>query len=310
MEFLVLALVVAAPWGFGCTDAVFEALLYPFLGLLLVLWSVRALVEGSLRWTWCPLTVCLGLLFFCGLWQLKPLAPQALGWLSPATRRLYDETLPRDHEVLVSDQTPKLTQPAPGSTISFYPAGTRAEMIRLLAVLLLFAAVRQNIASTDSLRRLAIAALANGTALALFGIIQFFVSPHNVVYGAILTQGEVFGPFVNRNHFAFYVNLCIGLGVGLLLSSKPVAWREFVHEPRRLWIGAAHKGNAIADDTDVGIDPGIAAAIHHPAIANQDIVLRVLREGVEGEQQENQQEEQFHGQPHKRSKPLYQTFEE
>src|SRR5260370_33005702 len=29
-----------------------------------------------------------------------------------------------------------------------------------------------------------------------------------------------FGPFINHNHFPFYLNMCIGLGGGLLLSLR------------------------------------------------------------------------------------------
>ena len=85
---------------------------------------------------------------------------------------------------------------------------------------LLFAVVRNNAVSAAALRRLCIAALVNGALLSLLGLIQFFTSPHNMVYWSVPTYGSVFGPFVNRNHFAFYANLCAGLGLGLLFAMK------------------------------------------------------------------------------------------
>ncbi len=102
--------------------------------------------------------------------------------------------------------------------ISLYPAATRLEVIRLLTVFLLFAVVRNNITSPAATRRLAIVALANGAFLALFAFIQFFSSPPNTIYWNIPVLGVPFGPFINRDHFAFYLNMCVGLGGGFLLS--------------------------------------------------------------------------------------------
>src|SRR5262249_7231994 len=69
-----------------------------------------------------------------------------------------------------------------------------------------------------SLRRLSVAAVANGALLALFALVQFYTSPDNLLYWSYPTLGLGFGPFVYRNSFAFYMNLCVGLGLGLLLG--------------------------------------------------------------------------------------------
>src|SRR5204863_4415453 len=52
--------------------------------------------------------------------------------------------------------------------------------------------------------------------LAFVGLAPFFSSPHDTLYWTFRSPGAVFGPFINRNHFAFYINLCIGLAGGLL----------------------------------------------------------------------------------------------
>ena len=65
----------------------------------------------------------------------------------------------------------------------------------------------------------------------------------NILYWNVESQGIVFGPFVNRNHFAFYINLCIGLGLGILLSlreSKPRlragGFTALLAHPESLWV--------------------------------------------------------------------------
>src|SRR5205085_2329291 len=108
--------------------------------------------------------------------------------------------------------------PPAGSTISFFPGATNRQVLHLLAVFLVFAMVRNNLVSPAALRRLCVVCLINGSGLSLFALVQFFTSPHNTLYWSYPSRGQVFGPFICRNHFPYYVNLCIGLGTGLLLS--------------------------------------------------------------------------------------------
>ena len=91
----------------------------------------------------------------------------------------------------------------------------------------------------------------NGVLLALFGLIQFFTSPHHVLYWTFPSAGQVFGPFICRDHFPFYINMCFGLGLGLLWSSKSLNTRIqsskgrarslpiWLSHPQVLGIGAA-----------------------------------------------------------------------
>ena len=60
-------------------------------------------------------------------------------------------------------------------------------------------------------------------------------SPKDTVFWTFQTDGAVFGPFICRNHFAFYLNLCLGLTTGLFLGtqyflpdphSRHSTWRE------------------------------------------------------------------------------------
>src|SRR5262249_20401805 len=133
-----------------------------------------------------------------------------------------------------------------GSSLSLCPAATRTATVRLLAVFLLFMVVRCNAASPAALRRLAVAAAVNRLLLALFGPLQFFSAAPQRVYWIYPASNEVFGPFICRNHFPFYVNLCIGLAVGLLLARRQrgdTGWQgrplELLHDPPALWLVVA-----------------------------------------------------------------------
>jgi O-antigen ligase len=244
MEGLVLAMVVLSPWAYGSVDPEWEFWLYVGLVLLLGLWAIRLLKQFHLPWKNCPIAFCLlGLVLLAG-WQIAPLPHSLLSVLSPTTRQLYDRVLPAEPEQLPDP----FTRPdvSAGSTISFYTYGTRVELGHLLTILLVYLLVRNTWASQASLWRLSIASVAVGAALALFALVQFFTSPPNLIYWHTQTTGIVFGPFVCRNHFPCYLNLCFGLGIGLLCNrilaknagSSGVDFRFFdmLQQPGVLWL--------------------------------------------------------------------------
>jgi O-antigen ligase len=96
-------------------------------------------------------------------------------------------------------------------TISFSPFATSQFTIKLFAsicFLLLFS----TFVNTDERRGMAVKAIiAVCTLIALIGIGQRYG-------GKLLWQRGTFGPFVNRNHFAGFLEMGVGLAGGLLLS--------------------------------------------------------------------------------------------
>jgi tetratricopeptide (TPR) repeat protein len=185
-----------------------------------------------------------------GVWQLVPLISTDLAILSPSSYDLRTRLFPAEPESLKDDNlSPDLS---PGSiagesaanqwSISLDPSATRHQVIKLVAVLALFGLVRNGVASPASFRRFAIVATVNGAFLAGFALLQKFTAPPHVVYWVFETQGSVFGPFVCRNHFPFYVNICLGLGLGLLFGSR------VCRDPGRSWSRIASR---------VGQDPAV-----------------------------------------------------
>src|SRR5262249_32992682 len=103
----------------------------------------------------------------------------------------------------------------------------------------------------SALTRLAVVALVNGALLSVLALLQLSTSPPDFIYWSFRTEGLVYGPFICRNHFPFYVNVCVGLGLGLLLQAStartgtaaggPAGWQERVAAllggPQVLWVG-------------------------------------------------------------------------
>lgn len=222
LEAIVLAMVCLSPWPFGSARPRYEFLLDLGVAALMALWGGLILLKGAPSrrgWRWrCAATPCLAALVLIGVVQVLPVPGGMLGWASPATARLYHQVLPARPEVLPFGEPRADPGPPAGSTLSLDPGATRREVGRLLAVLLLFAVVHEQVASVAFLRRLGLVAAFNGSLLALFALVQFFSSDPQTIYWTIATAGAPFGPFVNRNHCAFYLNLCIGLATGLLLA--------------------------------------------------------------------------------------------
>jgi O-antigen ligase/tetratricopeptide (TPR) repeat protein len=239
----VLALVGLAPWAFGATPPRFVAYVEAGVAALTALGALRVVLEPERNWPKCPVAACLALLIVVGVCQRVPLSRSHLRRVSPVTARYYDRLLPAQPEVLPSGEPRDALIPPAGSTVSVYPGATRRELGRLLAALLLFVVVRANVAPAAGLWRLSLVAVANGSLLALFGLVQAFSSDPHSVYWIYPTGGTPFGPFINKNHFAFYVNVCVGLGVGLLLGrlagrdaaveSDPLAPEEATRPHRR-----------------------------------------------------------------------------
>jgi len=260
MEGIVLLMVVLAPWFFGAVDPLFEYALFGCIALLALLWGVRSVVERQFLWFACPIVLCLGLIFLSGILQLVPMPSWLLHVASPAAARLNSELRPNQLEVITEGSPPTATTPWP--TISVYPIVTQQWLARLLAVIVLFAAVRVNIASTDSLKRFAWAAFITGVALAIHALYQFVYArakggdESQKIFG-YLTRGQVFGTFICRNHFAYYINICIGLGLGLLLISGRTDSEKRAQR--------THKAQALVEQTAEGESTlSLLSILHSP----------------------------------------------
>ncbi len=243
MEAVVLLLVFLSPWPFGSAHPPAEALIYAGVALLLALWGLRMLVEGRFTWERCPIALCLAGLVLIGLLQLVPIGQSVLAWASPGGAQLRAELLPAQRELLPGESEVSL----PSAVISLYPGETRAEVVRLLAVFLLFVVVRNNLVSVAALRRLAVVALVDAVLLAVFAVVQFF-SANGKLFWTFPTGGgggaAFFGPFICRNHFPFFTNMGVGLGLGLLLAYWPARDRRqygpgaLLQNPTLLWLVA------------------------------------------------------------------------
>jgi len=193
-RFIVLVVclaVVLSTLAYGTVHSWSLALFQVGAALIIVLWAADAWRTGVLRLSRNSLQWPLIGLCIIGFVQLLPLGGgRATDALANASRSL-----------------------------SLDPYSTRMALVQVLSLLIYFAAT---LAFTDSPRRLLLLVRTItifGFLLAIFGLIQSFVSPTKI-YGLRELSGvsTPFGPFINRHHFAGYMEMTLALPLGLLFS--------------------------------------------------------------------------------------------
>jgi O-antigen ligase len=102
-----------------------------------------------------------------------------------------------------------------GTASAFY---TRVELLRMGAYFLFFFLLAQVFRGRAALTGLAWFLLVLSFLVSLFGIIQYFTSNGKIYWlQALAIPSEFFGPYVNRNHFAGFVELTMPTGLALII---------------------------------------------------------------------------------------------
>lgn len=228
---------------------------YLFLGFLLALFWVPLPVGSNHLWAWSFFEVCVfalamtwlvlfamgrvdttpafrrawpalllfAMVFAWTIFQLVPLPPATLALLSPNAAEIYGHT-----------QT--------SAVLSLDPSGTRAAALKTLTYGLLFAMTLLLVNRRGRLRTLALVLLFSGVFQAAFGALMTL---SGLEYGFFIekefARGSVTGTFVNPNHLAGYLEMCLALGVGLMLadmSATPSAgWRDSARQALTTLLG-------------------------------------------------------------------------
>jgi O-antigen ligase len=115
------------------------------------------------------------------------------------------------------------------SSLSFDPYSTRFILIQIASLIIYFAAV---LVFTDTPKRLRILVrtiAVFGFFLAIFGLTQSFTSPDKIYWLRELPQSQAFGPFINRHHFAGYMELTLALPLGLVFTGAIEKEKKFIY---------------------------------------------------------------------------------
>ncbi|HJR05842.1 MAG TPA: O-antigen ligase family protein [Pyrinomonadaceae bacterium] len=205
-RFIILVLclaVVLSTLAFGAVQS--WALAFFQLGafLVAVLWTLDAWRTRRLRLSRNFLQLPLAGLLVVGLVQLLPLGDStaSVGGLANA----------------------------PVNTLTLDPYSTRFALIQLASLLVYFCAALVFTDSPSRLRLVVRVITIFGFLLALFGMFQYFTNPTQIYWFRQPKFAVPFGPFINRHHFAAYMELTIALPLGLLVSGAVAVERRLLY---------------------------------------------------------------------------------
>jgi O-antigen ligase len=104
------------------------------------------------------------------------------------------------------------------STLSRDAYSTRLVLVQLATLLIYFAATLVFVDTPHRLRVLVRTIMIFGFFLAILGLTQSFTSPTKVYWVRELSESTAFGPFINRHHFAGYMELTIAFPLSLVFA--------------------------------------------------------------------------------------------
>src|SRR6266404_6967273 len=129
---------------------------------------------------------------------------------------------------------------APARALSLDPYATRLVIVQVASLFIYFAATLIFTDTPRRLRTIVRTITIFGFLLAIFGLTQSFTTDGTRVYWfRQLTQSTAFGPFINRHHFAGYMELAIALPLGLLFSGSIESYKRPLYAFAATMMGVA-----------------------------------------------------------------------
>lgn len=226
------ALILFTPLAFGTVETWSIVVLETAVFALSFVWLLgRSMDRRSVAGTGLELPILMFVIVVGA--QLLPLSRTVLSVISPRIAQVYDRTVPGfasgqadrfEEWLLASDAARSGQTPAGGGEgvhmpVSYSVPGTLEAIELFMAYALAFLIIADRYRDRARLRRLIVWIVFVGVGIAIEGIFQ------NLAWnGKILWlrrpphTTRPFGPFVNANHFAGYMELIVPLVMGLLLT--------------------------------------------------------------------------------------------
>ena len=223
-----VALLFWAPLPLGSYRPWAVALIVIWVAVLGAVWSAGwALGQCTVRSWFYRGRLALALLaLWAGLIALQ-LAPLPLAWvaqLSPGAAAVFEYPYASTGGALRDT-----------FTLSVDPASTSRHLLLTLALVGYFALMLLVIGRTARLQQFARMAVASGVMCAVLAVYLHFTGASYVLFFESMTHEVAKAPFHNRNHLAAYLEICLALGIGLIVAEfEPVrltTWKQ-----RMVWL--------------------------------------------------------------------------
>jgi O-antigen ligase len=172
------------------------------------------------------------------------------------------------------------------NTISADPYQTRFFALQILALTTLLALLYRYAGTESRVRALVYTILAIAVASAVFGILRQTTQQQTGFLLPLLRQNQGYAQFINKNHFAYLMEMAFGLGLGIILAGGVARERLMVYVALLLpiWTGlvlANSRGGILAMLAQVIVAvllliSGLASDYKLPGIAHSVALRTVL----------------------------------
>ena len=229
-RWIVLFAVIVSPWLFGCAEPWAFLLVVILVSLGFGLWLLSLVISSAVM-VRTPL-LALALLCFLPvlLLQVLPMPDAVVGLLSS---KALDIQQTRDavfddagFEGVAGDREGSASR----YTLTYCGQATWRSIYLWVSYVGVFLVVAHTAKDWRRVKLIALVLVSAGFVLALFSLIQDLAGTRNIYwYHKPRLGGTSYGPFTNRNHYAAYVNMMVGVALGLFL----VFWEDAQHKKRR-----------------------------------------------------------------------------
>jgi len=256
IEFGLIFLVLFTPLVFGSVYVWAYSIMEIIVLLMLITMVVRKCLLKGEKFSFpfiLPISVFLFLIFF----QMAPLPPSAMKLISPKTHELYSVTLdgypngkgsnPSEFKIFPDTEFRGQRSGVRGQiveikkterafenwrTISVDPYATRTELFKIISYLGVFLLIINYVDSKRKLMRMSAVIVFSGIVVALLGVAQKVAEAPKIYWfwePIFKNDASFFGPFVNPNHFAGYIEMIVPLSIGLFIAK----WKHMAKKQLR-----------------------------------------------------------------------------
>lgn len=206
-----LTLLITTPLAFGTVEPWSLALMESAVAVGFALLLFRDIPGGQVRLRHVPgLAPLLCLLSYVFL-QAVPLPAGLVKIISPAAFRIGTDTA-------------ALFGPVEWLSLSLAKKETVAEALRMAASGVFYVMTVQLLASGSRLKRTVYAVMIFSTLISVLAILQYLTYNQRIFWLRELTAGGTpFGPFVNRNHYAGFMEMVFPVALSVFLATRPAA---------------------------------------------------------------------------------------
>jgi O-antigen ligase len=236
----IIALAVFAPLAFGAVHVWAYSVVEISVIFLMGLWLMQTFFKAKSQVEHKKHKIPLGFNLLLGgfvcliIFQLIPFSPKVIKRLSPAAYDLYRALLPKydcrtepEHSLRRQSGSDSPCLGVENAScagekslrpISIYPFATKTELLKLLSYIGLFYLVTNSQYTRKQVNWLIAIIILVGCFEAFYGLLEY-ISGHQYIllYKKKYYTDCVTGTFINRNHFAGYLELVIALTVGVMV---------------------------------------------------------------------------------------------